>query len=147
MVAERLREQFAALWKQLERFYTTAQEYAIARGYKKEDLGKVEIVTNSDWLEGLGLIEFLGKVGRHVRVGPMLARDSVKGRMSSAKGINFAEFTYQLLQSYDFWHLYQSKNCRIQVRCLGLHSDVSGLTPRARSAVMTSTAISRRVST
>lgn len=115
MVVERLRSQFEALWKQVERFFANGEQYALARGYENKDLGSVEVVTNSDWLDQLGLIEFLGKVGRHVRVGPMLARDSVKGRMESAKGINFAEFTYQLLQSYDFYHLNKTKSCRIQV--------------------------------
>lgn len=61
------------------------------------------------------LVDFLSTVGRNVRVGQMLARESVRRRMESSEGINFSEFTYQLLQSYDFWHLYNAKGCTVQI--------------------------------
>ncbi|KAA8913019.1 putative tyrosyl-tRNA synthetase mitochondrial precursor [Sphaerosporella brunnea] len=113
--ALRLRNQFSSLWTQIDKFFSSGTSYAISRGYNPENFGKRELVTNGDWLEGLGLVEFLSTVGRHVRVGQMLARESVKARMESAQGINYAEFTYQLLQSYDFWWLNKHKGCRLQV--------------------------------
>jgi tyrosyl-tRNA synthetase len=111
----RLRSSFESLWTQIERFFESGSAYATSRGYLPEGFGKRELVTNAEWLDSLGLVEFLGTVGRHVRVGQMLARESVKARMESAQGINYAEFTYQLLQSYDFWYLHKTKGCRLQV--------------------------------
>ncbi|KAL7270516.1 tyrosyl-tRNA synthetase [Rhizina undulata] len=113
--ARRLKNSFDSLWKQIDGFFESGEKYAVARGYAKGGFGRRELVTNGEWLGDLGLVEFLNVVGRHVRVSQMLARDSVKGRMESGQGINFSEFTYQLLQSYDFWHLYHSKNCRLQI--------------------------------
>ena len=71
--------------------------------------------TNGEWLDNISLVEFLSDVGRVVRVNRMLSRQSVKSRMASDKGISFAEFTYQLLQSYDFWWLWKEEGCRVQV--------------------------------
>lgn len=113
--AERIRHQFESLWAQIGRFFERGQSYAISRGYDQAKMGTTELVTNGEWLDGLGMVEFLSTIGRHVRVGQMLARESVKARMESAQGINYAEFTYQLLQSYDFWHLHRTKGCRLQV--------------------------------
>ncbi len=56
------------------------------------------------------------QVGKYARVGTMLAKDSVKTRISSESGISYTEFTYQLLQGYDFVHLAQEHGCRAQVR-------------------------------
>ncbi|KAG0635566.1 hypothetical protein HOY80DRAFT_1056943 [Tuber brumale] len=111
----KLDQSFDSLWAQIEKFFEKGREYAVSKGYNEANFGKRELKTNAEWLDGLGLVEFLTTVGRHMRVGSMLARDSVKGRMNSGTGINFAEFTYQLLQSYDFWHLHQTANCRLQI--------------------------------
>ena len=111
----------------MDRFFEKGKSYAISRGYDETKFGRRELMTNGEWLDGLGLVEFLSVIGRHVRVGQMLARDVVKARMESAQGINYAEFTYQLLQSYDFWHLHKSKDCRLQVslarRARGVDTD------------------------
>ncbi|KAH8149268.1 uncharacterized protein LAJ45_06808 [Morchella importuna] len=113
--SQRLQKAFDSIWRQIDGFFESAKKHALLRGYSEEKLGKRELVTNGEWLEGLGFVEFLSTVGRHVRVSQMLARESVKGRMTTGQGINFAEFTYQLLQSYDFWHLHNKKNCRLQI--------------------------------
>ncbi|KAI5803811.1 putative tyrosyl-tRNA synthetase mitochondrial precursor, partial [Geopyxis carbonaria] len=115
IVSGHLKNSFDSLWSQMDKFFQSGKTYALSRGYSEENVGTNELVTNSDWLDGMGLIEFLATVGRHVRVSQMLSRESVKARMDSTQGINFAEFAYQLLQSYDFWHLYKSKNCRLQI--------------------------------
>ncbi|KAF8540992.1 tyrosine-tRNA ligase [Trichophaea hybrida] len=113
--SERLRNSFESLWAQVGRFFESGRVYAISRGYDDAKFGTRELVTNGEWLDKIRMVEFLSTIGKHVRVGQMLARESVKARMESAQGINYAEFTYQLLQSYDFWHLHQSKGCRLQI--------------------------------
>jgi hypothetical protein len=140
-----LRNSFESLWAQIEKFFQRGSEYAVSRGYQSEGFGKRELVANEEWLGSLGLVEFLSTVGRHVRVGQMLARESVKARMESAQGINYAEFTYQLLQSYDFWWLNKNKGCRLQVELLSITPKGDRLTSD-RSAETTSTEISRQAS-
>ena len=68
---------------------------------------------NADWLRPLGLMEFLRDAGKHFTVNYMLAKDSVKNRMET--GISFTEFTYMLIQAYDFWHLYKTEGCELQL--------------------------------
>lgn len=72
------------------------------------------MVNNADWLTKLSMIEFLRDTGKHLTVNYMLAKDSVKSRLGSDGGISFTEFSYMLLQSYDFEHLYQHNNCKLQ---------------------------------
>jgi len=66
---------------------------------------EVEYVNNYDFYEGMGVVDFFNTVGKHFRVSSMLARDSVKSRMSSEDGISFTEFSYQVFQAYDFMKL------------------------------------------
>ena len=68
---------------------------------------------NADWLRPLGLMEFLRDIGKHFTVNYMLAKDSVKGRMED--GISYTEFTYMLIQAYDFWHLWKTERCELQL--------------------------------
>ncbi|MFK7900313.1 MAG: tyrosine--tRNA ligase [Cyclobacteriaceae bacterium] len=72
-----------------------------------------EIVNNYDWFKGIGFIDFLRDAGKHLTVSYMMAKDSVKNRLET--GISFTEFSYQLLQGYDFYHLYKEKNCKLQM--------------------------------
>ena len=71
------------------------------------------VVDNADWLRPLGLMEFLRDAGKHFTVNYMLQKDSVKTRMET--GISFTEFTYMLVQAYDFWHLWHSQRCELQM--------------------------------
>ena len=71
------------------------------------------IRNNADWLRPLGLMEFLRDTGKHFTVNYMLAKDSVKSRMET--GISYTEFTYMLIQAYDFWHLWKADRCELQV--------------------------------
>ncbi len=68
---------------------------------------------NADWLRSLGLMEFLRDVGKHFTVNYMLGKESVKNRMEA--GISFTEFSYMLVQSYDFWHLWRHDRCELQM--------------------------------
>lgn len=75
------------------------------------------LVNNYDWMKDYSLIEFSRDVGKHITVNYMMAKESVKKRLSSeAKvGMSFTEFTYQLLQGFDFLHLYKTMNCKLQL--------------------------------
>ena len=75
----------------------------------------IEVCNNKDWTEGLGILEFLRDVGKHVTVNQMAAKDSVRSRMENEAGISYTEFSYMLLQAYDFWWLHKHKGCVLQV--------------------------------
>jgi tyrosyl-tRNA synthetase len=74
-----------------------------------------EMVNNYDWTGPVGVIDFLRDVGKHVTVNQMMAKDSVRTRLESENGISFTEFSYMLLQAFDFWWLYENKNCVMQM--------------------------------
>ncbi len=72
-----------------------------------------ELVNNYDWFRGIGFLQFLREAGKHLTVNYMMAKDSVKKRLET--GLSFTEFSYQLLQGYDFYHLYKTKGVRLQM--------------------------------
>ncbi len=72
------------------------------------------IVNNVDWLGSLSLMDFLRDTGKHFTVNYMIAKDSVKSRLAREDGISYTEFSYMLLQAYDFLHLYKHENCAVQ---------------------------------
>ncbi|TIA28677.1 tyrosyl-tRNA synthetase [Aureobasidium pullulans] len=89
------------MWKSVER-------YAERHGYPKDKAWSKSIQNNSVWLGKLNIIDFLSDAGTVARMGAMLGRDTVKNKMAQGDGMSYAEFTYPLLQAYDWWHLYQS---------------------------------------
>ncbi len=97
-----LRENQAGVKAQLEKFLDF-------------DCGEnsAEMVNNYDWFKEFGFLQFLRDVGKYLSVNYMMGKDSVKTRLTT--GISYTEFTYQLLQGYDFYHLYKNKNVRIQM--------------------------------
>jgi tyrosyl-tRNA synthetase len=98
---EEIDRNVAAIRGQLERFVSF------------EGSNAARVRNNADWLRPLGLMEFLRDVGKHFTVNYMLAKDSVKGRMEA--GISYTEFSYMLIQAYDFWHLWKSERCELQM--------------------------------
>ncbi len=76
-----------------------------------------ELVNNYDWMKGFSFLDFAREIGKHITVNYMMAKDSVKRRLNgeARDGLSFTEFTYQLLQGYDFLHLYETKNCKLQM--------------------------------
>jgi tyrosyl-tRNA synthetase len=78
---------------------------------------KAEMVNNYDWMKNFTFLDFIRDVGKHITVNYMMAKDSVKKRISgdAREGLSFTEFTYQLVQGYDFLHLYREKNCKLQM--------------------------------
>ncbi len=78
---------------------------------------RAELVNNYDWMKEFSFLDFAREVGKHITVNYMMAKDSVKRRLNgeARDGLSFTEFTYQLLQGYDFLHLYRHKGCRLQM--------------------------------
>ena len=76
-----------------------------------------QLVNNYDWMKDFSFLEFIRDVGKHISVNYMMAKDSVKNRLTgeSSDGMSFTEFTYQLVQGYDFLHLYNNENCTLQM--------------------------------
>lgn len=98
-------------------FFNTATAYGITRNaaISESKLGAKALKNNREWWKDMGMLEFLAKYGRHIRVNQMLSRESIKNRLSSEQGIGFNEFTYQILQAYDFYYLNKTYNVDIQV--------------------------------
>lgn len=106
--------------KSVERNLLDAEKLAhnlegIGRSLKAVLKDDVTILNNYDWFKGVDFVDFLRDVGKHFRLGSMLAKDSVKTRLASDEGISFTEFSYQLLQAYDFLHLYDTHNVVLQM--------------------------------
>jgi len=95
----------AGIKKQLERFLNFDDSLP----------NKAEMVNNYDWFKEISFLEFIRDAGKHITVNYMMAKDSVKKRLEGDSGMSFTEFTYQLIQGYDFYWLYQNKNCKLQM--------------------------------
>jgi tyrosyl-tRNA synthetase len=100
-----LNTNLAGIKKQLEKFldFTPAGPNA------------AEIVNNYDWFKNFSFLDFIREVGKHITVNYMMAKDSVRKRLESETGMSFTEFTYQLVQGYDFYYLYQQKKVKLQM--------------------------------
>ena len=101
---EKLQENLLGIRKQLELFLDFENKKNPA-----------QIINNSEWLSKINLIEFLRETGKFFNINTMLNKDSVQNRISREDGISFTEFSYQLLQAYDFWYLFQHYNCNFQM--------------------------------
>ncbi|WP_340064470.1 tyrosine--tRNA ligase [Ascidiimonas aurantiaca] len=102
-----LRNNQEAIQQQLNRFLD----------FNADAANGAKLVNNYDWMKDFGFLSFIRDVGKHITVNYMMAKDSVKKRLSSdsAEGMSFTEFTYQLVQGYDFLHLFQQENCTLQM--------------------------------
>jgi tyrosyl-tRNA synthetase len=81
--------------------------------FKSDAPNKAEVLNNYDWTKGWSFLDFIRDIGKHITVNYMMAKDSVKKRLET--GLSFTEFSYQLLQGYDFKFLYENYNCRLQM--------------------------------
>ncbi|MEI6232352.1 MAG: tyrosine--tRNA ligase [Planctomycetota bacterium] len=105
LTAETLEQNVAGMKAQMERFLDFGSKAAPAR-----------LVNNADWLCGMNLISYLRDVGKHFTVNVMLEKDSVRSRLEDRdQGISYTEFSYMLLQAYDFYHLFKEYGCRLQI--------------------------------
>ena len=104
---ETLRKNQEGIKNQLKRFLD----------FDSNEPNVAELVNNYDWMKSFSFLDFIRDVGKHITVNYMMAKDSVKKRLSSesADGMSFTEFTYQLVQGFDFLQLYRDKNCTIQM--------------------------------
>lgn len=104
---ETLRHNVACIQKQLAHFLD----------FKSDAPNRAELVNNYDWMKDFSFLDFAREIGKCITVNYMMAKDSVKRRLNgeAQDGMSFTEFTYQLLQGYDFLHLYQTKNCKLQM--------------------------------
>lgn len=103
LTVEEIQHNVDCIRKQLEKFLS----------FDEKDANAAEILNNYDWMKDYLFLDFIRDVGKHITVNYMMAKDSVKKRMET--GISFTEFTYQLLQGYDFLTLYRKKGCRLQM--------------------------------
>ena len=103
LTVEEIQHNVDCIRKQLEKFLS----------FDEKDANAAEILNNYDWMKDYLFLDFIRDVGKHITVNYMMAKDSVKKRMET--GISFTEFTYQLLQGYDFLTLYRTKGCRLQM--------------------------------
>jgi len=76
---------------------------------------KAAMVNNYDWMSQFTFLDFIRDVGKHITVNYMMSKDSVKRRLEDGNGLSFTEFSYQLIQGYDFYHLWKNQNCSIQL--------------------------------
>lgn len=100
-----LQHNLQCIKKQLERFLD----------FDSSRPNAAEMVNNYDWFKDFSFLNFIRDVGKHITVNYMMAKDSVKKRLQGESGMSFTEFTYQLVQGYDFYFLYAKKNCKLQM--------------------------------
>ncbi len=102
-----LRHNQEAIKKQLSKFLD----------FESDASNRAELVNNYDWMKDFSFLDFARTVGKHITVNYMMAKDSVKKRLNgeARDGLSFTEFTYQLLQGYDFLHLFETKGCKLQM--------------------------------
>ncbi len=102
---ETLAHNIAGVQKQLSHFLN----------FDSSNSNSAELVNNYDWFKDFDFLSFIREVGKHITVNYMMAKDSVKKRIEGDTGMSFTEFTYQLIQGYDFYWLYKNKNCKVQM--------------------------------
>ena len=102
-----LRHNQTCLQKQLAKFLD----------FESSKPNKAELVNNYDWMKSFSFLDFIRDIGKHITVNYMMSKDSVKKRLGdeAKQGLSFTEFTYQLVQGYDFLHLYTTHNCKLQM--------------------------------
>jgi tyrosyl-tRNA synthetase len=101
---EILNHNITSVKKQLEKFLD----------FNSEKENSAEMVNNYDWFKEISFLDFIRDTGKHISINYMLAKDSVRKRLEAENGMSFTEFTYQLVQGYDFYWLHKNKNCKLQ---------------------------------
>lgn len=99
--------------KQLERIFSNHADFIWTK--PKDKLLPVHIVNNADWYRDVNLVDFISTFGRNFRIGQMLSRVSVQTRLQSGSGMSFTEFSYQIFQAYDWYHLFKTNGCKFQL--------------------------------
>ncbi|KAL1748832.1 hypothetical protein HDZ31DRAFT_28919 [Schizophyllum fasciatum] len=106
----------SSLESALRKFFERATEYAEARGIStRGELSELQVKSNLEWHKEFSMLDFFMLVGSNARMNTMLNKESVRTRLTSKDGMSYTEFSYQLLQAYDFYHLFRNYGCTIQV--------------------------------
>ncbi|TKA67035.1 hypothetical protein B0A55_09304 [Friedmanniomyces simplex] len=100
---------------QLGQLWSNAHLYGQRHGHGEEVLGQRQLLNNATWLGQLNILDFLRTMGNGMRLGAMLGRDTVRNKMEKGDGMSFAEFTYPLLQAWDWWHMYRTHGVQVQI--------------------------------
>jgi tyrosyl-tRNA synthetase len=100
---------------QLKQLWENVEEQARRHGFEKEWAWKRAIKNNNTWWNSTPMLEVLRRVGTAIRVGPMLTRDTVKRKMTEGDGVSFAEFSYPIMQGWDWWKLFETHGCQMQI--------------------------------
>ncbi|KAK2463252.1 hypothetical protein APHAL10511_004907 [Amanita phalloides] len=113
---QHVQDNVSSLDRNIHKFFTRTSDYALRRLPNIPSApAQLTVLSNLDWHQDFTMLDFLRIVGIHARVNAMISRESVKARLNSQQGISFTEFTYQLLQAYDFYHLHKHHGCSIQI--------------------------------
>ncbi|KAJ5096044.1 hypothetical protein NUU61_005400 [Penicillium alfredii] len=104
----------ASMHMQLKKLGTSIEQYGRRHGYERQPIWKRALTNNNTWWNSMPFLEILRDLGVYMRVGPMLGRDTVKSRLNTGDGMSFAEFSYPLLQAWDWWTLFQ-RGVQVQV--------------------------------
>lgn len=83
--------------------------------FSAKESNQAVLVNNYDWMSKFSFLDFIREVGKHITVNYMMGKDSVKRRLEEGNGLSFTEFSYQLIQGYDFYHLWKNENCSVQL--------------------------------
>ncbi|HOZ79460.1 MAG TPA: tyrosine--tRNA ligase, partial [Ferruginibacter sp.] len=102
---ETLNHNLACVKKQLEKYLDFDSSHPNA----------AEMANNYDWFKNISFLDFIREAGKHITVNYMMSKDSVKKRLEGESGMSFTEFSYQLVQGYDYYHLNKTKNCKLQM--------------------------------
>ena len=130
---ETLQHNQACIKKQLAKFLD----------FDSDQPNRAELVNNYDWMKDYTFLHFIRDIGKHITVNYMMAKDSVKKRFNGeGEGMSFTEFSYQLVQGYDFLYLFEHKNCKLQMA-----APTSGVTsPPVQSSSVVSSVLTKRLS-
>lgn len=110
-----VRDQGRKIQNNIQTIFDNHEEYFWNRIQNASLLTPVQFLNNEDWYKEINVIDFMNKIVRHFRMGPMLLKDSVNRRISSEYGMCCTEFMYQVFQAYDWYHLYKTHHCKFQI--------------------------------
>lgn len=109
-----LENNLSSIEKQIKKIFQNHEEF-LWTSSKSIDLKPVKILNNAEWYKSMNVVEFISSMGRNFRMGQMMSRSSVQSRIKSDSGMSLTEFTYQIFQAYDWYHLAKEHGCRFQM--------------------------------
>ncbi|KAK6502833.1 tyrosyl-tRNA synthetase [Arthrobotrys musiformis] len=114
-LGERTFSHGTSITTQLSTLLKNVTMHARQRGYEEKKIGRRHITSNLQWHRNVGIIDFMQIAGHRSRIGEMMLRKSVSERLKSPEGLSYSEFSYQLIQAMDYWHLFSNLGVRLQI--------------------------------